>query len=400
MSFESQRVKQISSSPSMIISMRAKELANEGRDIVDMSLGEPDFDTPSHIVDAAAQAMRDGHTRYTAPQGTLALRQAIVGKFQRENGLAYGVDEITVGNGAKQVIFNTFMATLEAGDEVIIPAPYWVSYSDIVTLNGGSPQVIPCGIEAGFKLTAEALQGALTQNSRWLILNSPSNPSGAIYTEAELQALGKVLEDFPRVLVMSDEIYEHVLLADQPFVSFGNACPQLRERTLLINGVAKAYAMTGWRIGYAAGPKALIAAISKIQSQSTSGASAISQEASRAALEGPQDFVSRSAAEYAERGRVLVEGLSQCEGLRLSAPAGAFYAFPECSALFGRVTPEGRVISDDVELSSYLLNHAGVAVVPGLAFGLPGYFRLSFATSREKIEKAVVNIREALSALR
>ena len=400
MSFESQRVKQISSSPSMIISMRAKELANEGRDIVDMSLGEPDFDTPSHIVDAAAQAMRDGHTRYTAPQGTLALRQAIVGKFQRENGLAYSVDEITVGNGAKQVIFNTFMATLEAGDEVIIPAPYWVSYSDIVTLNGGSPQVIPCGIEAGFKLTAEALQGALTQNSRWLILNSPSNPSGAIYTEAELQALGKVLEDFPRVLVMSDEIYEHVLLADQPFVSFGNACPQLRERTLLINGVAKAYAMTGWRIGYAAGPKALIAAISKIQSQSTSGASAISQEASRAALEGPQDFVSRSAAEYAERGRVLVEGLRQCEGLRLSAPAGAFYAFPECSALFGRVTPEGRVISDDVELSSYLLNHAGVAVVPGLAFGLPGYFRLSFATSREKIEKAVVNIREALSALR
>ncbi|PRA47404.1 MULTISPECIES: pyridoxal phosphate-dependent aminotransferase [Pseudomonas] len=400
MSFESQRVKQISSSPSMIISMRAKELANEGRDIVDMSLGEPDFDTPAHIVDAAAQAMRDGHTRYTAPQGTLALRQAIVGKFQRENGLAYSVDEITVGNGAKQVIFNTFMATLEAGDEVIIPAPYWVSYSDIVTLNGGSPQVIPCGIEAGFKLTAEALQAALTENSRWLILNSPSNPSGAIYTEAELQVLGKVLEDFPRVLVMSDEIYEHVLLADQPFVSFGNACPQLRERTLLINGVAKAYAMTGWRIGYAAGPKALIAAISKIQSQSTSGASAISQEASRAALEGPQDFVSRSAAEYAERGRVLVEGLSQCEGLRLSAPAGAFYAFPECSQLFGRVTPEGRVISDDVELSSYLLNHAGVAVVPGLAFGLPGYFRLSFATSREKIEKAVVNIREALSALR
>jgi aspartate aminotransferase len=400
MSFESQRVKQISSSPSMIISMRAKELANEGRDIVDMSLGEPDFDTPTHIVDAAAQAMRDGHTRYTAPQGTLALRQAIVGKFQRENGLAYSVDEITVGNGAKQVIFNTFMATLEAGDEVIIPAPYWVSYSDIVTLNGGSPQVIPCGIEAGFKLTAEALQAALTENSRWLILNSPSNPSGAIYTEGELQALGKVLEDFPRVLVMSDEIYEHVLLADQPFVSFGNACPQLRERTLLINGVAKAYAMTGWRIGYAAGPKALIAAISKIQSQSTSGASAISQEASRAALEGPQDFVSRSAAEYAERGRVLVEGLSQCEGLRLSAPAGAFYAFPECSQLFGRVTPEGRVISDDVELSSYLLNHAGVAVVPGLAFGLPGYFRLSFATSREKIEKAVVNIREALSALR
>ena len=400
MSFESQRVKQISSSPSMVISMRAKELACQGRDIVDMSLGEPDFDTPAHIIDAASQAMRDGHTRYTAPQGTLALRQAIVSKFQRENGLDYSVDEITVGNGAKQVIFNTFMATLEAGDEVIIPAPYWVSYSDIVTLNGGSPQVIACGIEVGFKLTAQALQAALTENSRWLVLNSPSNPSGAIYSLAELQALGKVLEDFPKVLVMSDEIYEHVLLADQPFVSFANACPHLRERTLLINGVAKAYAMTGWRIGYAAGPKALIAAISKIQSQSTSGASAISQEASRAALQGPQDFVKHSATEYAARGRLLVEGLSQCAGLRLSAPAGAFYAFPECSQLLGRVSPDGRVIIDDVELSAYLLDHAGVAVVPGLAFGLPGYFRLSFATSRENLQKAVVRIREALDALR
>lgn len=400
MSFESQRVKQISSSPSMAISMRAKELASQGRDIVDMSLGEPDFDTPPHIIDAACQAMRDGHTRYTAPQGTLALRQAIIGKFQRENGLTYSVDEITVGNGAKQVIFNTFMATLEAGDEVIIPAPYWVSYSDIVTLNGGSPKVIPCPIDVGFKLTAEVLQGALSEKTRWLVLNSPSNPSGAIYSKAELQALGQVLEDFPNVLVMSDEIYEHVLLADQPFVSFANACPQLRERTLLINGVAKAYAMTGWRIGYGAGPKALITAISKIQSQSTSGASAISQEASRAALEGPQDFVSRSATEYAERGRLLVEGLSQCEGLRLSAPAGAFYAFPECSQLLGRTTPQGQVINDDVELSAYLLDQAGVAVVPGLAFGLPGYFRLSFATSRDQIKKAVVRINEALSALR
>ena len=400
MNFESKRVSQISSSPSMVISMRAKQLASQGRDIVDMSLGEPDFDTPAHIIEAAHKAMLNGHTRYTAPQGTLALRQAIVGKFQRENGLAYSVDEITVGNGAKQVIYNTFVATLEPGDEVIIPAPYWVSYSDIVTLNGGIAQVIPCGIDAGFKLTAEALQGALNEKTRWLILNSPSNPSGAIYSEAELQALGKVLEDFPNVLVMSDEIYEHVLLADQPFVSFANACPQLRERTLLINGVAKAYAMTGWRIGYGAGPKGLISAISKIQSQSTSGASAISQEASRAALEGPQDFVGRSATEYAARGKLLVEGLSQCPGLRLSAPAGAFYAFPECSQLFGRTTPEGQVLTDDVELSAYLLNHAGVAVVPGLAFGLPGYFRLSFATSREQITKAVVAIREALAALR
>lgn len=400
MNFESKRVSQISSSPSMVISMRAKQLASQGRDIVDMSLGEPDFDTPAHIIEAAHKAMLDGHTRYTAPQGTLALRQAIAGKFQRENGLAYSVDEITVGNGAKQVIYNTFVATLEPGDEVIIPAPYWVSYSDIVTLNGGVAQVIPCGIDAGFKLTAEALQGALNDKTRWLILNSPSNPSGAIYCEAELQALGKVLEDFPNVLVMSDEIYEHVLLADQPFVSFANACPQLRERTLLINGVAKAYAMTGWRIGYGAGPKGLISAISKIQSQSTSGASAISQEASRAALEGPQDFVGRSATEYAARGKLLVEGLSQCPGLRLSAPAGAFYAFPECSQLFGRTTPEGQVLTDDVELSAYLLNHAGVAVVPGLAFGLPGYFRLSFATSREQITKAVVAIREALAALR
>jgi len=400
MNFESKRVRQISSSPSMVISMRAKQLASEGRDIVDMSLGEPDFDTPGHIIEAAHRAMLDGHTRYTAPQGTLALRKAIVDKFQRENGLSYGVDEITVGNGAKQIIYNTFVATLEPGDEVVIPAPYWVSYSDIVTLNGGVVRIIPCGVDAGFKLTAQALQAALSDKTRWLILNSPSNPSGAIYSEAELQALGKVLEDFPNVLVMSDEIYEHVLLADQPFVSFASACPQLRERTLLINGVAKAYAMTGWRIGYGAGPKGLIAAISKIQSQSTSGASAISQEASRAALEGPQDFVSSSAKEYAQRGKLLVDGLSQCPGLRLSAPAGAFYAFPECSQLFGRTTPQGQVLSDDVALSAYLLDHAGVAVVPGVAFGMPGYFRLSFATSREQISKAVVAIREALSALR
>ena len=400
MIFESKRVRQISSSPSMAISMRAKQLSSEGRDIVDMSLGEPDFDTPGHIIEAAHRAMLDGHTRYTAPQGTLSLRKAIVAKFQRENGLTYGVDEITVGNGAKQVIYNTFVATLEPGDEVVIPAPYWVSYSDIVTLSGGVVRIIPCGIDAGFKLTAQALQGALSDKTRWLILNSPSNPSGAIYSEAELQALGKVLEDFPNVLVMSDEIYEHVLLADQPFVSFANACPQLRERTLLINGVAKAYAMTGWRIGYGAGPKELIAAISKIQSQSTSGASAISQEASRAALEGPQDFVSSSAKEYAQRGKLLVDGLSQCPGLRLSAPAGAFYAFPECSQLFGRTTAQGQVLNDDVALSAYLLDHAGVAVVPGVAFGMPGYFRLSFATSREQIIKAVVAIREALSALR
>ncbi|MBD8494826.1 pyridoxal phosphate-dependent aminotransferase [Pseudomonas syringae] len=400
MDFESRRVKQISSSPSMVISMRAKELASQGRDIVDMSIGEPDFDTPPHIIEAAHQAMLAGHTRYTAPQGTLALRKAIAGKFQRENGLTYSVDEITVGNGAKQVIYNTFVATLEPDDEVIIPAPYWVSYSDIVTLNGGIARVIACDIDAGFKLTPARLQDTLNNKTRWLILNSPCNPSGAIYSQDELQALGKVLEAFPNVLIMSDEIYEHVVLADQPFVSFANACPQLRERTLLINGVAKAYAMTGWRIGYGAGPKALIAAISKIQSQSTSGASGISQEASRAALEGPQDFVSQCAKEYAERGRLLVDGLSECAGLRLSAPAGAFYAFPECSQLFGRTTPDGQVIDNDVQLSAYLLDQAGVAVVPGIAFGLPGYFRLSFATSREHITKAVGSIREALAALR
>lgn len=400
MGFESQRVQRISSSPSMVISMRAKELAAQGCDIVDMSLGEPDFDTPAHIVAAAHQAMLEGHTRYTAPQGTLALRKAIVDKFQRENRLTYSTDEITVGNGAKQVIYNTFVATLEPGDEVIIPAPYWVSYSDIVSLNGGVPRIVPCGIDAGFKLTPAALQAALTDRTRWLILNSPSNPSGAIYSMAELQALGQVLEDFPGVLVMSDEIYEHVLLADQPFVSFANACPHLRERTLLVNGVAKAYAMTGWRIGYGAGPKALIAAISKIQSQSTSGASGISQEASRAALEGPQDFVRDCAAQYAERGRLLVDGLRQCSGLRISAPAGAFYAFPECSKLFGRHTPQGLVIDDDVALSAYLLDQAGVAVVPGVAFGLPGYLRLSFATSSQQITKAVASIRDALASLR
>lgn len=377
----------------MVISMLAKDLASQGRDIVDMSLGEPDFDTPTHIIEAAYKAMREGHTRYTPPQGTLALRQAIVRKFQRENDLHYSVDEITVGNGAKQVIFNTFMATLEEGDEVIIPAPYWVSYSDIVTLNGGTARVIPCGLEVGFKLSAEAFEAAITDKTRWLVLNSPSNPSGAIYTASELQALGRVLEKHPNILVMSDEIYEHVLLADQPFVSFATACPQLRERTLLINGVAKAYAMTGWRIGFATGPRWMLQAMEKLQGQQTSGASSVSQQAALAALQGPKDFIQHTRAVFQRRRDVMVALLNATPGLECVSPAGAFYAFVSCAGLIGRTSAAGRVLHTDTDVAHALLDEANVAVVPGSAFGLAPYIRIAYALDDASLRKACEAIR-------
>lgn len=399
MSFESKRVRQITASPSMMISMMAKKLRSEGREVVDMSLGEPDFDTPAHIIEAGYRAMRDGKTRYTGPAGLIELREAIVRKLARENGLTYTPDEITVANGAKQIIFNALLATLESGDEVIVPTPYWVSYTDMVTLHGGTPKLIQCGMESGFKLTPALLEAAIAERTRWIILNSPSNPSGAIYSREDFAALGEVLTRHPRVLVMSDEIYEHIVLGDLPFVSFGIACPGLRDRTLLINGVSKAYAMTGWRIGYAAGPQALIAALSKIQSQSTTSASSISQVAAITALDGEQDFVAASLAQYRTRGKVLVDGLASIAGLQLQAPQGSFYAYPSCAALIGKRTPTGEVIASDADLSTYLLKTGGVAAVPGSAFGLSPYFRLSFATSMQNIEMAIVRIRKALSDL-
>lgn len=400
MNIQNTRASQIKMSPSMSVSMAAQALRARGETVIDLSLGEPDFDTPPHVIEAAIAAMRGGVTRYTGPAGTQALRTAIAGKFKRENELDYAADEIAVANGAKQIIFNAFLATLEPGDEVIVPAPYWVSYTDIALLHGGVPRIVTCGVEAGFKMSPAQLQAALTNRTRWLFLNSPSNPTGAVYSRAEFEALGAVLRRHPRVIILSDEIYEHIVAAEGRFVSFADACPDLRDRTLLVNGVSKAYAMTGWRLGYAAGPKPLIAALNKMQSQSTTCPSSISQAAAAAALDGPQSFVTEANAEYTARGKLVTDGLNAIAGLKTASPMGAFYAFPECSAFIGRRSPDGRTITSDTDLATYLLNHGKVATVPGAAFGLEPYLRLSFATSRETLQIAIAGIASALADLR
>ncbi|PXF29050.1 aspartate aminotransferase [Pokkaliibacter plantistimulans] len=396
---QSERVKSIQSSSSLTISAIAKEMVARGEPVIDLSIGEPDFNTPAHIVEAAYQAMLAGQTRYTAPAGTEALRQAVADKFRRENDLAYSAQQISIGNGAKQLLFNAFAATLEQGDEVIIPAPYWVSYADIVRLNGGVPVVINCPEQQGFKLTPQQLQAAFTERTRWVMFNSPCNPTGMIYTREEFAALGEVLLRHPDVLILSDEIYEHIALGNTPFVSFVQACPALKERTMVLNGVSKAYAMTGWRLGYAAGPQELIMALNKLQSQSTGCPSAISQAAALAALQGPQDFVREATAEYRARGELVVRALQSISGLTLAVPDGAFYAFPNCAAYLGKRTPQGQLISTDTELVRYLLEEGKVATVPGSAFGIDGYIRLSFATSRANLEVALGRIRDTLASL-
>lgn len=399
MEFQSTRVQQVKSSPSMAVSVLAKQMTAAGEPVINLSLGEPDFATPAHVIEAAHQAMLEGHFRYTAPNGYPELRQAIVAKFKRDNHLDYSTDEICIGNGAKQILFNAFLATLEPGDEVITPAPYWVSYTDMVLLNDGVPVVLPCGTEQGFKLLPEQLDAAITAKTRWVMLNTPNNPTGVIYSEEELAALGKVLDRHPNVLVLSDEIYEHIILGDKAFVSFVEACPQLRERTLVVNGVSKAYAMTGFRLGYAAGPKGLIAAINKMQSQTTTCPSAVSQMAAVAALNGPQDFVESATQEYKARGALVIQALSEIEGLELQMPEGAFYAFPKCEGFIGKKTPDGAIIKTDTDLANYLLKVGKVATVPGVAFGIEPYIRLSFATSQQELQQALTQLRTALAAL-
>ena len=398
--FESRRAAAVKSSPTMAISSAAKAMRARGEHVIDLSLGEPDFETPAHIVEAAVEAMKRGITRYTAPDGLPELREAIVRKFKRENGLDYAMDEISIGNGAKQILFNAFLGTLEPGDEVVVPAPYWVSYTDIVILHGGVPVVVPCGVEDAFKITPERLEAAITPKTRWFLFNSPSNPTGAIYTADELKALGEVLSRHPQVAIMSDEIYEHIVCGSVPFTSFANACPDLRDRTLLINGVSKAYAMTGWRLGYAAGPKDLTKVLNKMQSQSTTCPSSITQAAAVAALNGPQDFVVTAVAEYKARGELVAKGFGAIPGLEVRAPEGAFYLFPKCEAYIGKTAPDGTVIANDTALTSYLLTQGKVATVPGAAFGVEPYIRLSFATSRDNLTLAIERIADALGKLR
>ncbi|MFC3075571.1 pyridoxal phosphate-dependent aminotransferase [Shinella pollutisoli] len=399
MTFENKRAAAIESSASMAIAMAARKLAAEGRDIIDLSLGEPDFEPPAHVADAACAAIRKGRIRYGVPAGMESLRQAIVEKFRVENRLHYAVDEVMVANGAKQILFDVFLATLESGDEVVVPTPCWVSYGDIVALHGGKPVYVACGPEAGFKISAERLEASITPRTRWLMLNSPSNPTGAIYSAEEYRAIAAVLARHPDVLVVSDEIYEHILLGAAPFVSFGEACPELRERTLIVNGVSKAYAMTGWRVGYAAGPKALISALGKMQSQSVSSVSTVAQAAALAALTGDQAFVRRASGTFAARAKIVADRLAVIPELGFTPPDGAFYAFIGVQKLLGRRTAAGEVIADDTAFASRLLHAFGVSSVPGAAFGAPGFIRLSIAASDRELAGACERLAAMVGSL-
>jgi aspartate aminotransferase len=395
----SPRVRRIKPSPSMVARMRAQELKAQGRDIIDLTTGEPDFDTPAHIQAAATAAMAAGETRYTPVNGTPRLRKAIAAKLARENGITYGLDQITVGTGAKQVIFNALAATLGEGDEVIVPAPYWVSYPDMVLACDGTPVIVACGENAGFKLTAEALEKAITPKTRWLLLNTPSNPTGAFYSAAEMKALTDVLMRHPQVALMTDDIYEHIRFDGGEPVCPVVIEPGLLSRTLLVNGVSKTYAMTGFRIGYGAGPKPLIAAMNVIQSQTTSGAASPSMAAAAAALEGDQDVDAEMRAAYQARRNRAVELLNAIDGVTCRRPDGAFYVYPSCAGLIGRKRPDGRPLQTDFDVALYFLEEAGVAVLDGAAYGLSPYLRLSIATSLAEIEEACARLKRASMAL-
>lgn len=397
MSYIASRLSAVKPSASMAASQAAKALRAKGVDVIDLGLGEPDFPTPSHIIDAAHVAAKAGQTLYTGAAGTAEVREAIAGKFRRENGLDYAADDIVVANGAKQIIFNALMATLESGDEAILPAPYFVSYPEMVKLLGGTPVVVECPETSGFRLTPDVLEKAITPRTKWLFLNMPGNPSGAVYSEADLKALGAVLARHPQVLILSDEIYEHILFDGREFVSFGKACPELKERTLIVNGVSKSYAMTGWRVGYAAGPAPLVKAMSTIQSQSCTSVCSIAQAATVAALNGPQDEVARFRQAFEARRDLVVDGIRKINGLALSPPDGAFYAYISCASLIGRKTPKGVVLEDDTAVANYLLNEGRVASVPGAAYGLSPYFRISTATSEEVLTEAIARINAAVA---
>ena len=389
---QSLSLKRVKPSPTIAMTTLAQELKAQGRDIISLSAGEPDFDTPEHIKQAAAAAIAAGKTKYTAPDGMPELKQAICKKFSRENALEYHPSQISVGTGGKQTLFNALMATLNAEDEVIIPAPYWVSYPDMVLLAGGTPVVVATDVKDNYKLTAKALRAAITENTKWFIFNSPSNPTGAGYTAPELKALTDVLLDFPDVMVMSDDMYEHLTYDGFKFVSPAQVEPRLYARTLTCNGVSKAYAMTGWRIGYAAGPEALIAAMRKVQSQTTSNPCSISQWAALEALEGPQAFLQDNQTLFKGRRDLVVAGLNAIEGITCPIPEGAFYVYPSIAGLIGKTTPSGKVIATDEDFAIALLEDTGVAAVFGAAFGLSPNFRISYATSESQLSEACARI--------
>jgi len=386
------RVGRIKPSPTLAVEARAKELKAQGKDVISLGAGEPDFDTPQHIKDAAVRAIAAGFTKYTAVDGTASLKQAVADKFRRDNGLDYSLDQILVSAGGKQSFFNLAQALLDKGDEVVIPAPYWVSYPDMVLLADGSPVIITTGIQERYKISPAQLDTVIGFQTKLVVLNSPSNPTGAVYTRQELEGLGEVLRKYPDVLIATDDMYEHILWSGEPFCNIVNACPDLKERTVVLNGVSKAYAMTGWRIGYCAGPKPLIAAMKKVQSQSTSNPTSIAQVAAEMALNGDQQCMLPMVRAFHERHDHVVARLNQLRGVRCLASQGTFYAF----ALFKDAIANFKGIGNDVEMAELILNEAGVALVPGSAFGAEGYMRLSFATSREKLDQALDRLEKLL----
>jgi len=394
----SRRVQAIKPSPTLAVTARAAALKASGRDIIGLGAGEPDFDTPQHIKDAAIKAINAGFTKYTPVDGTPGLKAAIIAKFKRDNGLDYTPRQILVSCGGKQSFFNLAQAVINAGDEVIIPAPYWVSYPDIVLLADGKPVIVETGIEQGFKITPAQLEAAITPKTRLVVLNSPSNPTGAVYSGGELAALGEVLRKHPHVLIASDDMYEHIRLDDQPFVNILNVCPDLYDRTLVLNGVSKAYAMTGWRIGYAAGPETILRAMTNVQSQSTSNPTSISQVAAEAALNGDQGCIAPMLDAFRERHRLVVDALNVIPGFSCIDSGGAFYAFPYVRPAILNLLARDVIEEDtDIAFFEYLLEGADVAVVPGSAFGAEGYIRLSFATSHANLDKALKRIAAALA---
>ena len=399
MSFLAARLSRVKPSATIAISAKANALKAAGKNVIALSFGEPDFDTPDNVKDAAIKAIKAGDTKYTAVDGTPKLKEAIVAKFKRENGLSYTTKQITVGTGGKQVLYNAFMATLSAGDEVIIPAPYWVSYPEMVLLAEGTPVIVPCPQENGFKLRAADLEAAITPKTKWVLLNSPSNPSGAAYTRSELKAITEVLVRHPHVWVLTDDIYEHLVYDEFEFTTPAQIEPSLYNRTLTMNGVSKAYCMTGWRIGYAGGPEHLIKAMGDIQSQSTSNPSSISQAAAVEALNGPQDFIPKNNAVFKQRRDLVVKMLNDAPGLHCHTPEGAFYVYPSCAGLLGAKTPSGAILNNDEDVINYLLDAQGIAVVHGAAFGLSPHFRVSYAASTELLEEACRRIQKACAEL-
>jgi aspartate aminotransferase len=399
MSILASRMSRIKPSATVAVTQKANELKAAGRDVIGLGAGEPDFDTPDNIKAAAIEAIRRGDTKYTAVDGTPALKAAVAAKFKRDNGLTYTAEQISVGTGGKQVLYNALMATLDPGDEVIIPAPYWVSYPDMTLLAEGTPVVVPCSQNNGFRLRPEDLDRAITPRTKWLILNSPSNPTGAAYSADDLRALTDVLVGHPHVWVMTDDMYEHLVYDGFRFATAAQVEPRLYERTLTVNGVSKAYSMTGWRIGFAGGPAPLIKAMAKIQSQSTTNPSSISQAAAVEALTGPQDFIPRHNEVFKMRRDLVVAALNRVPGLSCPTPEGAFYVYPSCAGAIGKRTPDGRTIETDTDFATHLLDSVGVAVVPGEAFGQSPHFRISYATSTEALEEACRRIERACAQL-